>query len=144
MIDADAFATEILAKLAELTFVDIFEGGVPDNYAPPLIANSNQIRPYVIVDFSGITEPHNNVNGITGAAADSFDEMFSCHSVASSKNTARTVNRLVTGKLLGFVPSNCSEIRPAFFGGIGANSNAADPSRFSVAQAFRALLNSVN
>jgi hypothetical protein len=144
MIDPDAFANEIMAQLGTLSFVDVFEGGVPDKYSPPMIAGSNQIKPYVIVDFSGVTEPRNNVNGITGAAADSYDVMFSTHATASTLKTARVVNKLVFGKLTGFIPSNCSEIRPAFFGGIGANSNAADPSRYSVAQAFRALLNSAN
>jgi hypothetical protein len=144
VIDPDLFATEIMAQLGTLTVVDIFEGGVPDKYSPPMIPGSTQIKPYVIVDFSGITEPHNNVNGIVGATYDSFDLMFSCHSVASTLKTARTTNKLVVSKLLGFIPSNSGEVRPAFFGGIGANSNAADPSRYSVAQAFRAMLNSAN
>lgn len=143
MIDPSATIDEILAKARELTTLEIFEGGVPDNWQAPLIPGSTQIKPYVILDFAGITQSQKG-QGITGAAADSFEAGFSSHSVASTKDTARRVNSLVLRKLLGFIPEYCGEIRPAFFGGIGESSTLSDPSRYSAAQAYRLLLNPRN
>lgn len=140
MIDPSATIDEILAKAREMTTLTIFEGGVPDGYTHELIPGSNQIKPYVIMDFAGITQSQKG-QGITGAADDSYDEGFSSHSVASTKDTARRVNSMVLRKLLGFTPTYCGEIRPAFFGGIGESSNLSDPSRYSAAQAYRLLLN---
>lgn len=140
MIDPDLYAAEILAKAKELATVDIFEGGVPDAWKPTLLPNSSQIKPYVIIDFAGLTDSHVG-NGITGAADDSFLQQFSTHSVASTRNTARQTNNLILRKLLGFQPTNCGEVRPAFFGGIGESSSLSDPSRYSAAQSFKFIAN---
>ena len=140
MIDPSATVDEILAKARELTTLEIFEGGVPDGWSAPLIPGSTQIKPYVIIDFAGITQSQKG-QGITGAADDSYEEGFSTHCVASTKDTARRVNSMVLQKLLGFTPAHCGEIRPAFFGGIGESSTLSDPSRYSAAQAYRLLLN---
>ena len=144
MIDPSAAIDEILAKAKELTTVDIFEAGVPDNYSPPFIPGTNQIKPYIILNFAGLTEPAKGVNGITGATEDSFQQGFTSHSVASTPSTARKVNSLMLRKLVGFTPANCGEIRPAFFGGIGESSTLSDPSRYSAAQSYRMLVNPGN
>jgi hypothetical protein len=140
VIDPDLYATQIMARLNELTTLDFFEGGVPDGWKPAMIPGSTQIKPYVIVSFAGLTDSHTG-KGITGAADDSFNQQFSTHSVGSTVNTARKVNNMVLRKLLGFVPTNCGEITPAFFGGIGENSSLSDPSRYSAAQAYKFIAN---
>lgn len=142
MIDPDLFEEEIMAKLRELTTLDFHEGGVPDGWKVQMIPGSTppQIKPYVIVSFAGLTDSHTG-KGITGAADDSFNQQFSTHSVGSTVNTARKVNNMVVRKLLGFKPTNCGEITPAFFGGIGENSSLSDPSRYSAAQAYKFIAN---
>jgi hypothetical protein len=141
VIDPNAAINAIMAKAKELTTVDVFEAGVPDNFTPTMIPGTNQIKPYVILDFAGLTEAPGGYNGITGAADDTFMENFSTHSVASTPGTARQVNGLLLRKFLGFTPPNCGEIRPAFFGGIGESSTLSDPARYSAAQAYRLPIN---
>lgn len=137
MIDIDLCAREILAKAAELTTVDIFEGDIPDGYQPPLIPNSSQIRPYVVINFAGLTDTISHGKGITGAADDAYGQQFTTHAVASTQETARETSNAILKKLLGFEPTNAGEITPAFFGGIGENSSLSDPSRYSAAQAYK-------
>lgn len=142
MIDPNTTINQIMAKARELTTVDVFEGGVPDGFKPAIIPGSSQMRPYIILDFTGITEAPNGNQGIGGADLDGYLQQFSTHSVASTKDSARAVNSVILRKLLGFEPTNCGEIRPAFFAGIGENSTLADPARYSAAQAYRFIMNS--
>jgi hypothetical protein len=114
---------------------------VPDGWQPKFLPGSTQIRPYIVVDFTGITEAPNGNQGIVGADLDGYLQQFSTHSVASTKASARAVNAAVLKKLLGFEPTNCGEIRPAFFAGMGESSTLADPARYSAAQAFRFIMN---
>jgi len=141
VIDPNTTINEIMARAKTLTGADVFEGGVPDGWQPQLIPGSSQIRPYVVVDFTGITEAPNGNQGIAGAALDGYLQQFSTHSVASTRASARAVNAAMLKKLLGFEPTNCGEIRPAFFAGVGESSTLADPARYSAAQAYRFILN---
>lgn len=141
MIDPNRTITEIMARAKTLTGVDVFEGGVPDGWSPSMVPGTSQIRPYVVLDFTGITEAPNGNQGIAGADLDGYLQQFSSHSVASTKASARATNSVVLKKLLGFEPTNCGEIRPAFFAGIGESSTLADPARYSAAQAYRFILN---
>lgn len=141
MIDPNLTINQIMARAKELTHLDVFEGGVPDGWKPAIISGTTQIKPYIVMDFAGVTEAPKGNQGITGAALDGFLQQFSSHSVASTKASARAVNTALLQKLLGFEPTNCGEIRAAFFAGIGESSTLADPARYSAAQSYRFIMN---
>jgi hypothetical protein len=141
VIDPNKTINEIMARAKTLTGMDVFEGGVPDAWQPSMIPGTTQIRPYVVLDFAGISEAPKGNQGIVGADMDGYVQQFSTHSVASTKASARATNTAVLKKLLGFEPTNCGEIRPAFFAGIGESSTLADPARYSAAQAYRFIMN---
>jgi hypothetical protein len=134
---------EILAYLRTLPFPEFFEGSVPDGDDIPLDAKGN-IKPHVVVNFAGLTEPPKKTNGITGAQDDSFIQGFSTHAIAGDDDAARQVHNAVLMKLLGFRPFACGEIRPAFFAGVGEISSHGQPTRYSAVQAFKFLLNSAS
>lgn len=131
---------EILAFLRTLPFLEFFEGDVPDGEAIPKDA-FGKIKPHVVVNFAGLVDPPKKLNGIEGAAKDSFVQQFSTHSIAGDDDAARQVNNIVLRKLLGFAPFGCGEIRPAFFAGMGRISSLGQPTRLSAVQAFRFLMN---
>lgn len=140
MIDPYARQQEILAFLRTLPFLEIFEGGVPDGEAIPKDIKG-RIKPHVVVNFAGLTDPPKKHNGIEGAARDSFEQQFSTHAIAGDDDAARQVHNQVLRKLLGFVPFGCGEIRPAFFAGMGQISSLGQPTRYSAVQAFKFLIN---
>lgn len=131
---------EILAVFRTIPNLLVFEGEVPDGTSLPLDANG-KIKPHLVINFTGLVDPSPKVNGITGAADDSFLQMFSTHAIAGDDNAARQVHSLGWTKVLGFVPASCGEIRPAFFGGVGQISSMGQPTRFSAVQAYKYLIN---
>lgn len=142
MIDPYARQQEIKARLrANLpAHVPLFTGSVPDGEAIPMY-DDGKVRPHVVLNFSGLTEPNAKVNGITGAQDDSFMQGFVLHGIASDDDAARRVNSLAMGAVLGFQPTGCGEIRPAFFAGVGEISSLSSPTRYSAVQAMRYLMN---
>lgn len=144
MIDQYARQKEIEAHLksvlpSHLTPY-VFTGSVPDGKAIPLY-DDGKVRPHIVLNFAGLTEPNAKVNGINGAQDDSFMQGFSIHGIGSDDDAARRVNSMATGLLLGFQPTGCGEIRPAFFAGVGAISSLSSPTRYSAVQAMRFLMN---
>jgi len=131
---------EILAELRTIPNILIFEGNVPDGVSIPLTP-SGKVKPHLVVNFAGLVDPPTKVNGITGAANDSFQQMFSTHGIASDDNASRQVHSLAWAKILGFVPAGCGEIRPAFFAGVGQISSLGQPTRFSAVQSYKYLIN---
>jgi hypothetical protein len=132
---------EILTLLRTITNVLVYEGSVPDGTAIPMDANG-KIKPHIVVNFAGLTDPPKRVNGITGATDDSFMQSFSTHAIAGDDNAARQVHSLGWLKLLGYCPVKCGEIRPAFFAGVGEISSLGQPTRFSAVQSYKFLINS--
>ena len=144
VIDPYARQKEIEARFravlpAHLTAY-IFTGSVPDGKAIPLYPDG-KVRPHFVISFAGITEPNSKVNGITGAQDDSFMQGFQTHGIAADDDAARHVNSLGLGAMLGFQPTGCGQIRPAFFAGVGEISSLSSPTRYSAVQAFRFLMN---
>lgn len=133
---------QIVARVKEIPHVDVYEDEMTDEAFSSLLADSNQIRPFITISFGGLLDPRKRVNGITGARANSQDTTFVVRCVGSTSRTARQVRDLVLGKLIGFVPTNCSEIDTALFGGTGQVSSLGNPTRFASVQAFRLLVNS--
>jgi hypothetical protein len=131
---------EILVLLRTITNVPIYEGNVPDGDSIPLIGT--KIKPHLVVNFAGLTEPPKKVNGIAGATFDSFIQGFSTHAIGGDDNAARQVHSLGWLKLIGFQPTACGEIRPAFFAGVGEISSLGQPTRFSAVQSYKFLINS--
>ena len=124
-------------------FIEVFEGGVPDGKAIPLDANG-KIMPHLVVAFAGLTKPSRGVNGIIGATEDSFLQGFSTYAIAGDDDAARQVHSVAWGKIIGFEPTNCGEVSPAFFAGIGEISTLGQPTRYSAAQSYRYLINPEN
>lgn len=131
---------EIMGLLETIPNILVFDGEVPDGVAIPLTP-TGKIKPYLIVNFTGLIDPPSKVNGITGAANDSFMQMFSTHAIAGDDNAARQVHSLAWAKVLGYIPAGCGEIRPAFFAGIGQISSLGQPTRISAVQSYRFLIN---
>jgi len=131
---------EVLAFLRTLPFLEVFEGSVPDGEAIPKDANG-KIKPHLVVNFAGLTDPPKRHNGIMGAKYDSFQQGFSTHAIAGDDDAARQVHNQALRKLLGFEPFGCGEIRPAFFAGVGEISTLGQPTRFSAVQSFKFLMN---
>lgn len=142
VIDQYATQKEIEARfLAQLpSHLKMFTGSVPDGKAIPLFPDG-KVRPHLVLRFAGLTEPNAKVNGITGAQDDSFMQGFTTHGIAADDDAARQVNSLALGIMLGFKPTGCGEIRPAFFAGVGEISSLSSPTRYSAVQAFRFLMN---
>lgn len=131
---------QIIAHFRTIPYVEVFEGGVPDGKAIPLDANG-RIKPHLVVAFAGLTKPPKKTNGIIGAAEDSFIQGLSTYAIAGDDDAARRLHGIALGKILGFEPTNCGEVSPAFFGGIGEISSLAQPTRYSAAQSYRYLIN---
>jgi len=131
---------EIISLLKTIPNILIFEGNVPDGTSIPL-TSTGKVKPHLVVNFTGLVDPSPKVNGITGAADDSFLQMFSTHGIAGDDNAARQVHSLGWLKLIGFVPAGCGEIRPAFFAGVGQISSMGQPTRFSAVQSYKFLIN---
>lgn len=131
---------EILAEFRTIPYIEVFEGGVPDNKAIPLDANG-KIKPHLVVAFAGLTKPPNKYNGIISATEDSFIQGFSVYGIAGDDDAARQVHSIGWGKIVGFEPTHCGEVGPAFFAGIGEISTLGQPTRFSATQSYRYLIN---
>lgn len=121
-------------------FIEVFEGGVPDGEAIPMDTNA-KIKPHLVVAFAGLTKPPKRVNGIIGATEDSFIQGFSTYAIAGDDDAARQLHSVAWGKIIGFEPTNCGEVGPAFFAGIGMISTLGQPTRFSATQSYRYLIN---
>lgn len=133
---------EILAHLRTLARIEIFEGNVPDGKAVS-ITPKGKVAPHLVVNFAGLTEPSRHVNGIMGAAYDSFIQGFSTHAIAGDDDAARQLHNIALMKLLGFQPHGCAEIRPAFFAGVGEISTLGQPTRYSAVQSYKFLINAL-
>jgi hypothetical protein len=133
---------EILAQLNSIPNIDVYGGMVDDGKLQGLIANANQIRPFIAVSWGALTKPHTQTNGIAGAALDSHSTNFIVHAVASTDDTSQRVWQLAWNKLIGFVPTNCGEINAALFGGVGEVSVMGNPTRYSATQAYTFVVNS--
>lgn len=133
---------QIIARIKEIPHVDIFEDDMTDEAFAQLLANSNQIKPFITISFGGLLDPRRRINGIAGAKTHSQDTTFVIRCVASTSRTARQAMQLVWDKIIGFVPDNCGEIQTALFGGTGQVSSLGNPTRFASVQAFRLLVNS--
>lgn len=141
-VNAYAAQQEVLDHLRLIPNVRIFEGGVPDGTAIPL-TSQGRIAPHLVVNWAGLTEPPKKVNGIMGAAYDSFMQGFSTHAIAGDDDAARQVHNVCLMHLLGFQPYGCGEIRPAFFAGVGEISSLGQPTRLSAVQSYKFLINAL-
>ena len=130
-----------MARVKEIPHVDVYEDEMTDEAFAVLLADSNQIKPFITISFGGLIDPRSSVKGIVGARKDSQDTTFVIRCVASTSRTARQAQQLVWGKIIGFVPPDCGEIRSALFGGTGQVSTLGNPTRFASVQAYRFLVN---
>lgn len=137
-----AVEDQIIARVKSIPHVDVYEGPMSDEKFASLLTDSTQIKPFITLSFGGLIDPRKNVNGIVGAKAKSYDTTFIVRCVGTTDRISRQVRDLVKAKVLGFVPTNCSEIDMALFGGTGEVSSLGNPTRYASVQAYRFLLNS--
>lgn len=135
---------EILGVLETIPNVDIYPGIVSDGQLQALIADANQIKPFIAVSFGALIKPHTRINGIAGAARDSHTATFILHNVASTDGTSQKVWQASWNKVIGYVPVNCGEIDAALFGGVGEVSVMGNPTRYSATQAYSFTVNADN
>lgn len=133
---------EIFALLKAIPHVDVYEGQMSDEAFDKLLTDSNQIKPFITVSFGGLLDPRRRINGIVGAKTHTQDTTFVVRCVASTDRTSREVRDIAHNQIIGFVPTNCSEISTALFGGTGQVSSLGNPTRFASVQAYRYLVNS--
>lgn len=133
---------EILTVLRTIPNVDIHESVMAPN-VQAIIKSTGQMKPFVTVDFGALVKSHRKgTGGIIGSAYDTHEGNLIVHAIASDGQTARRVIQSVVDRLLGFIPTNCGELSPETYGGIGATSVMVAPSRYSQVQPFSFLVNS--
>ncbi len=137
-----AVEDQIIALVRTIPFVDVYEGQMSDEAFSALLTDSNQIQPFITVSFGGLIDPRRRINGIAGAKTHTQDTTFVVRCVGNTDRTSRQVRDLAHAKIIGYVPTNCSEIQTALFGGTGQVSSLGNPTRFAAVQAYRFLLNS--
>ena len=133
---------EIVALLKTIPQVDVYEGQMSDEAFAALVADASQIKPFITISFGGLLDPRRRINGIVGAKTHSQDTTFVLRAVATTDRISRQVREAAHNKIIGFVPTNCSEIATALFGGTGQVSSLGNPTRFASVQAYRYLVNS--
>lgn len=133
---------EILALLSTIPNIPWFEDEAADEVIISLLPGSDQIQPFYTVSFGGLQESTSRNRGIVGAAADGNEGTIVIQAVGSTKDAARQIHDLVWKKLIGYVPTNCGEIRPALYGGTGKVSSLGNPTRFAAMQSYRFVQNS--
>lgn len=122
--------------------IKVHEGQATDEYVAEIIENTDQIDPFIAVNFGNRIKPGGRVNGIVGARADSHIVTIVVHCIANTQRTANLVSEAAWERLIGFMPDNCGEIAPALYGGVGEISSAGSPSRYSSVQAYTMMINS--
>lgn len=132
---------EILARLRTIKNVPVYEG-IASSAVLALFTGPNQMNPFLTVDFGALVSSHRPVKGIVGAAADTHEGNIIVHSVANDMQTARRVIQSARDVLLGFIPTNCGQLVPETYGGIGEVSGMVNPTRYSQVQPFVYLVNS--
>lgn len=133
---------EILAKLKTIPGVAVHESVMGDA-VQALIKSTGQLQPFIAVDFGALVKSHTRgTTGIVGAAYNTHEGNVIVHSVAGDNKTARRVIQSAFDVLIGFIPTNCGELTPETYGGIGATSVMVAPSRYSQVQPFGFLVNS--
>lgn len=133
---------DILTLLGTIPNVQMFEDEAADEVVIEMIPGSDQIKPFFTVSFGGLQEAVSRNRGIVGAKSDGNEATIVIQGVGSTKDTARQVHQLVWDKLIGYVPTNCGEIRAALYGGTGKVSSLGNPSRFAAMQSYRFVQNS--
>lgn len=134
---------EILAELrAHAPGVEVFEGIRSDEALAKLEPGTNQMAPFITVDFGALVTSHRKVQGIIGAAYNTHEGNIIVHAVANDMDTARKTIGRVRDVLLGFQPTNCGELTPEMYGGNGQNSIMVNPSRYAQVQPFVFYTNS--
>lgn len=133
---------EIIDLLGTINNVDLHRSQATDEYLAKLVEGTDQITPFIVVSFGNRVQLRRRSNGIVGARTHSYGISFTTHCVANTDVTASRVNEAVWNKLIGFEPTNCSELVPALFGGVGELSSTGNPSRYSAMQGWTGTLNS--
>lgn len=133
---------EIMARIQSANqHIEWYRGNMSDDEFAKLVANSDALKPFGTVAFGGKIDPRARVNGIVGAAKDSFVVTIVVRCVASTDRTSQQVLEIVDGALAGFQPTLCGEIRPALFGGSGEVSSLGNPTRYAAVQAYTMTIN---
>jgi hypothetical protein len=133
---------EIKTALAGIPNVGLFEDQNADEVEVEIVPGTDMIRPFITVSFGGRQEAPGRMRGIVGAKADANETAFVIQTVASNKITANKLLERVWDVLIGYVPTNCGEIRAALYGGTGKVSSLGNPTRFAAMQSFRYVQNS--
>lgn len=138
-----AAQAEIVAQ-AETAWpnLKIARGNLSDEAFAEMVANSDSLKPFATIAFSGKFDPRRRINGIVGAAKDSRDITIVVRAVASTDEDSQQALELIDNKLEGFVPTGHGEIRSALYGGSGQVSSLGNPTRFAAVQAYTMILNS--
>jgi hypothetical protein len=132
---------EITARIKTIQNIDVYEGLSSDEVIA-LVANTEQIKPFVVVSYGGMIRPRKGTNGITGSRASSNIMEFTTRCVASTYDNARRVNQDVWDAVMGFVPTNAGEIDSVLYGGVGEVSALGNPTRYASVQSYACLVNS--
>lgn len=122
--------------------IKVHEGQATDEYVAKIIEGTDQVDPFIAINFGNRIRPGGRVNGIVGARADSHIVTIVVHCIANSQRIANAVSEEAYNRLIGFMPDNCGEISPALYGGVGEISSAGSPTRYSSVQAYTMMINS--
>lgn len=133
---------EILEKLRAVTDeILVYEGQIFDGTEWSVDIGDGAV-PVLGVEFGGTVDVPNSQKGICGASRNPQEAIFTVTVIGTSKRDCRAVVQNVRDDLIGFQPTNASEIKPALYASMGAISDLASPTRFADVQTFTFVSNS--
>lgn len=137
-----SYPEDILAKVREIPHILVFDTQVPDEASVPIIPGSDEVHPYVTVDFGGDVSAPKRFKGVTGARDDIAEADVVVQCIASTPGDSRKLLNLVKNKLMGYTPpGGHGELRHALYGGTGKVSGLGNPTRFGSVQVFSLFVN---
>lgn len=98
-------------------------------------------RPVLGIEFGGTVDVPNSQKTIIGAAYNPEEAIFSVTAVGTTKKDCRAIMQNVRDDMLGFIPTNASEISPALYASMGAINDLSSPTRYADVQTFTFISN---
>lgn len=133
---------EILAVLeAVAPGILVYEGQIFDGTEWVVDIGDGSV-PVLGVEFGGTVDVPNSQKGICGAARNPQEAIFTVTAIGTSKKDCRGIVQNVRDDIIGFIPSNASEIKPALYASMGAINDLTSPTRFADVQTFTFVSNS--
>lgn len=139
LFDQQEEIVEVLKNVSRSALV--YEGQLHDG-TEWVVDIGDGTAPVLGIEFGGTTDIPNSQKGIIGAAHNGQEAIFSVIAVGTSKYDCRAIMQNVRDDMVGFTPTNASEIKPALYASMGAINDITSPTRYADIQTFTFISNS--